>query len=142
LDFLRDQVRDLSPAEMVAQPNGMTYTCELLGGVTGLPPWLPEGWAGRFATGTVPVADAGEYEPKDDALAVLRDAQSRITHAVERLDHGRLDDAFLDQSYRHVFPTIRHALTQVLVGHTAYHVGQLSVWRKAMGLPGVGRVFE
>ena len=153
LDFLRDQVADVSAAGMVAQPKGivnhpawlighLTYACQLLGGAVGLPPWLPEDWDGRFATGTVPVADAGAYESKEDALTILRDAQSRLTRAIEGLDDARLDEAFPDPSYRHVFPTIRHALTQVLVGHTAYHVGQLSVWRKAMGLPGVGRVFE
>jgi hypothetical protein len=30
----------------------------------------------------------------------------------------------------------------VLVGHTASHVGQLIVWRRAMGLPPIGRSFE
>ena len=153
LDFLRDQVADVPAAGMVAQPKGivnhpawlighLTYACQLLGGAVGLAPWLPEDWGRRFATGTVPVADAGAYKSKEDALAILRDAQSRITRAVQGLDDARLDEAFPDPSYRDVFPTIRHALTQVLVGHTASHVGQLSVWRKAMGLPGVGRVFE
>jgi hypothetical protein len=32
-----------------------------------------------------------------------------------------------------VFPTIRHALTQVLAGHTAYHVGQVALWRARDG---------
>jgi hypothetical protein len=153
LGYLREQLADVAPADMVAQPAGianhpawtvghLTHSCELLGGVIGLPPWLPNDYAARFGTGSVPVADAGHYEPKDDALAVLRDAQSRITRAVEQLDDARLDQPFPDESYRAVFPTIRHALTQVLVGHTANHVGQLIVWRKAMGLPRMGRSFE
>ena len=35
-----------------------------------------------------------------------------------------------------------HALTQVLVGHTSMHVGQITVWRKAMSLPAMTRAFE
>lgn len=153
LDYLREQVADVAAAQMVAQPNGimnhpawvighLTHACQLLGGVIGLPEWLPNGWAGRYGTGSVPVADAGLYETKDDALAILGDAQARLTGAVERLADSRLDEPFPDESYLVVFPTIRHALTQVLVGHTANHIGQVSVWRRAMGLPPMGRSFE
>jgi uncharacterized damage-inducible protein DinB len=122
----------------------------MLGGVVGVTPWLPNDWGARFGTGSVPVADYALYETKEyalyetkeDALQILRNAQSRITEAVEQLNDARLDQPFPDASYRAVFPTIRHALTQVLVGHTANHIGQVSVWRRAMGLPPMKRPFE
>jgi hypothetical protein len=153
LDFLREQVADVAEADMVAQPNGianhpawvighLTHSCELLGGVIAVPPWLPNNWAQRFGTGSVPVAEVVAYETKDRTLAILRDAQSRITRGVEAMDDARLDEPFPDASYLDVFPTVRHALTQVLVGHTANHVGQLTVWRRAMGLPPMARGFE
>ncbi|HVF26650.1 MAG TPA: hypothetical protein VM943_00320 [Pyrinomonadaceae bacterium] len=53
-----------------------------------------------------------------------------------------MDEPFPDESYRVVFPTIRHAITQVHVGRTANRIGQLSVWRRAMGLSRMGRQFE
>jgi hypothetical protein len=153
LDFLREQVADVAAPDMVAQPNGimnhpawvighLTFACQLLGGAIGLPEWLPNDLARRCGPGSVPVADASLYETKNNALAMLRDAQSRITEAVDQLDDARLDEPFPDESYVLVFPTIRHAITQVLVGHTANHIGQLSVWRRAMGLPPMGRPFE
>jgi hypothetical protein len=153
LDFLREQVADVAAADMVAQPRGVANhpawtighladACHMLGGVIGVPAWLPEDWARRYGTGSVPVADAGRYEAKAESLAILGEVQARIARAVEGLDAGRLDELFLEPAYRDVFPTIRHALTQVLVGHTAYHVGQVTVWRRAMGLAGVGRGFE
>jgi hypothetical protein len=58
------------------------------------------------------------------------------------LSEGQLSAPFPDPQYRDVFPTIRHAITQVLVGHTAYHVGQLNLWRRAAGLPRLSRSFE
>jgi hypothetical protein len=153
LDFLREQVADVAPADMVAQPCGimnhpswvighLTYSCQLLAEVFGVPNWLPNGWDKRFGTGSVPVADASMYETKENALSMLGDAQSRITQAVERLDDARLDEPFPDESYRAVFPTSRHAITKVLVAHAANHVGQLTVWRRAMGLPRMKRGFE
>src|SRR5262245_43662445 len=107
LDFLREQVADVKAADMVAQPNGaanhpawiighLTYVCQNLGGVIGVPPWLGDQWAKRYGTGSVPVADIGGYETKDDALTMLRDAQARITRAVEELDDARLNAPFPD----------------------------------------------
>jgi hypothetical protein len=99
---------------------------------------------GRAATAreATPLDDATKYEAKDELLAALRDAQTRLTAGVERFDERRLDDPFPDPSYRDVFPTIRHALTQVLAGHAAFHVGQISAWRRAMGPPPMTRGFE
>lgn len=153
LDYLREQVADVPAADMAALPAGvanhpawvighLTVTLQMLGEVIGFPPWLPAHWAGRYGTGSVPVADVAQYEAKADALAMLRDAQSRIARAVELLDDPRMAEPFPDASYLDVFPTIRHFLTQVLVGHTAFHVGQISVWRKTMGLPRTARSFE
>jgi hypothetical protein len=138
---------------MAAQPNGvvnhpawiaghLAYTCELLAGVAGLPPWLPADWADRYGTGSVPVADVKRYESKHELLAVLRDAQHRLVAAVEQVDAARLDEAFPDPAYRDVFPSVRHAFTQVMVGHAAFHVGQVSVWRRAMELRPMVRGFD
>lgn len=153
LDYLREQVADVEEADMFAQPNGimnhpawvighLIFACQLLGGAIGLRKWLPTDWTERFGTGSAPSADSSLYKSKDELLAILRDAQARMTQAVEQLDDARLDEPFPVQAYREVFPTIRHALTQVLVGHTANHIGQVSVWRRAMGLPPMSRSFE
>mgnify|MGYP002624189015 CR=1 FL=1 len=139
LDFLRDQVAGLSPNDMVTQPAGvvnhpawtighLTHTCEMLGGAIGVEPWLPGDWGERFGT--------------DRALGMLLDARGRVVEAVQRMDEASLDAPFPDAAYLDVFPTIRHALTQVLVGHMAFHVGQVSVWRRAMGLPPMTRPYE
>jgi hypothetical protein len=75
LDYLREQVADVNEADMVAQPNGimnhpawvighLTHACQMLGGVVGIPNWLPDDWASRFGTGSVPVADLSRYETR------------------------------------------------------------------------------
>ena len=153
LDFLREQVADVTEAQMIAQPHGLqnhpswvighlTLSCELLGGVVGLRPWLPKDYAKLYGQGSRPVADLRAYEPRDAALSRLAEGQSRIVEAVAALDTARLDGPFPNPAYREVFPSVRHSLTQVLVGHTAHHVGQVGMWRKAMGLPPMRRGFE
>lgn len=153
LDYLREQVSDLAPEQMVAQPNGfrnhpawvighLSFTSQELGGALGLPPWLPDLFPRRYGTGSVPVSDVAVYESKNQSLAILRQTQERLILSIEGLTESELDRPFPDPAYLDVFPTIRHALTQVLVGHTAYHVGQIAAWRRAMGLAPMSRGFE
>jgi hypothetical protein len=153
LDFLREQVADVPEGDLVALPAGLsnhpawvighlTYSCELLGGVIGVKPWLPAGYARLFGPGSVPVTDAQVYGPRDGALTRLAEGEALIAAAVAALPDSRLDVVFPNPAYREVFPTVRHALTQVLVGHTSHHVGQVGVWRKAMRLPPMKRGFE
>ena len=108
----------------------------------GVAPWLPDDFAQKYGTGSVPVSREGAYGSKARALTTLTDARDRITRAVERLAADQLERTFPDESLREVFPTVRHALVQVLVGHTSMHVGQITVWRRAMGLPPMKRSFE
>lgn len=153
LEFLCEQVADVPEGKMAVQAEGVVNhpawtighvlnACQMLGGVIGVEEWLPDGWAQRFGYGSKPVNNSGVCPSKDELLALVRETRERITQAVEGLDEAFLDSPFPDPSYRDVFPTIRHFLTQVLVGHTSFHVGQLSVWRKAMNLPPMRRSFE
>ncbi|MCA9055146.1 MAG: DinB family protein [Planctomycetaceae bacterium] len=152
LDYLRDQVADVEPTDMVVQPSGvlnhpawvighLTFSCQALGGEIGLAEWLPTTWADKFGTGSVPVSEVSHYPNKTEALATLRDAQCRITDAIEQPSEAQLDEPLPDATSRAILPTVRHAITQVLIAHPANHIGQLTIWRRAMGLPQVGRPF-
>ena len=152
-DYLREQVADVPPADMARQFPGVanhpawllghvTFTCQMLGGVIGISTWLPEHWAERYGSGSKPVADVTAYDTKETLLSQLADAQHRMIAAVQRLAETQLNARFPDPAYLDVFPTVRHALTQVLVAHMGYHIGQLSVWRKAAGAPPMARAFE
>src|SRR5262245_3525130 len=153
LDFLREQVADIDATDMTAQPGGvvnhpawvighLTFACQLLGGAIGLRRWLPDHWQQCFAPGCTPVSDPNFYPAKGELLAGLSDAQVRITERISQLSEAELDAPFPVESYLDVFPTVRHSLTQVLVGHTAYHVGQIALWRRAQGLPAMTRSFQ
>jgi hypothetical protein len=153
LNFLAEQVEDVDAADMAAQPAGITnhpswtighliHVLQLIGTVIGIQRTLPPEWIVRYGPGSKPVADITVYETKEDLIALLLESRIRLAEAVSELDDSPLDQPFPDPAYLDVFPTVRHALNQVLVGHTAFHIGQLSVWRKAMGLPAIERSYE
>ena len=146
LQTLHDLIGDLDDAHMVQQPPGVAnhpawtvghivHSFQAIGEDLRLEPWLPADWAGRFKTGTLPAAEAGAYPTKKELLDRLADGERRVRARVSALDDAELNDPFPTEQYRDMFPTLGHALVHVLIGHTAAHVGQLAVWRRAMGLP-------
>ncbi|HEX8522796.1 MAG TPA: DinB family protein [Tepidisphaeraceae bacterium] len=153
MDYLREQVADVGDEQMAQQPRGLAnhaawtlghviFSCQLLGEVVGVKPWLADEWTTLFGTDSVPSSDAAAYPSRAALLAQLDAAQRRLIAGVEALSAAQIDAPFPDPAYHDVFPTVRHALTQVMVGHVAHHVGQLTAWRKALGLPRLKRGFE
>lgn len=146
LEFLRTLVSDLSAEQMVVQPEGvanhpawtighLVFSCQAIGGELGLDAWLPAEWEERFGTGSTPVADGAAYPEKEELLRVLDDGRQRLASALNELGETGLAASLPDERYRHRFPTIGHAVIHILSGHTALHLGQLTVWRHAMRLP-------
>ena len=153
LDYLVEQLADVSEAAMTVQPGGLlnhpswtighlTFVLHMIGGVVGVRSCLPETFPRLFGPGSTPENDRGSYDSKDEAIRRLRELQFLVTEAISKVEDDFLDQRFPDEAYLEVFPTIRHALTQVLTGHTAFHVGQISMWRRAMGLRPMARSYE
>jgi uncharacterized damage-inducible protein DinB len=101
----------------------------------GMSPWLPEDWAKRFGTGTAPVNDPTAYPDKAALLDAVDDGQRRLNERLAQMTATDLAQPLPDARYRDRIPTVGHALLHILASHTAMHVGQLAVWRRAMGLP-------
>jgi uncharacterized damage-inducible protein DinB len=139
-EFLEHSVADLSESEMVEQPTGVpNHAAWTLGHVVhsfqgmaaelGAEPWLPPDWESEFGFGSTPHSDPRRYPDKSGLLTLLADATRRLRHAVLTADPALLEQALPDET----LPTMRHLLLQVVVAHTAYHAGQLAVWRHALG---------
>jgi hypothetical protein len=146
LDLLRNIVADLDENQMVAQVGGVVNhpawtlghlagSFQLMGGELGLALWLPEDWAAMFGTGTTPVSDPRVYPGKAGLLHALDDGQRRLVEALADMNAAELARPLPDERFRRWVPTIGHAVLHILASHTAMHVGQLTVWRRAMGLP-------
>ena len=71
-------------------------------------------------------------------LQSLTEASQRLRAALLALDETKLTEPLPDEQMRDVLPTKGHALLQVIAAHTAYHAGQLAVWRRAIGRQSAG----
>ncbi|MCY2954267.1 MAG: DinB family protein [Planctomycetota bacterium] len=148
LDHLRRLVADLDEAQVVGQCQcvvnhpawtlgHLVYSAQAIGGEIGISPWLPADWGRRFGTGSVPVADPKAYPDKAALLRVLDDGQQRLADALTAMSESDLARPLPDVRYRDRLPSIGHAVLHILTTHTAMHVGQVVVWRRAMGLKAV-----
>jgi uncharacterized damage-inducible protein DinB len=136
-------VADLSEAEMVEQPSGVPnhatwtlghiiYSCHAMATELGAEPWLPEDWESVFGYGSTPKSMEPQYPKKAELQALLAEATTRLGEALRAADASVLSRRLSEEGDGD-FPTMGDLLLQVIVAHTAYHAGQLAVWRRAMG---------
>ncbi len=153
LAYLRRLVDDVNDEEMVAQPRGavnhpawlighIIYSFQAMASELGVAGWLADDWSAMFGTGTTPMPSRAAYPAKKRLLEFLGDAEGRLTKVIEEMTSADLAKALPDEDYRQTLPTVGHALVHILIGHTSVHVGQLTVWRHAMGMDRAGEHFE
>jgi hypothetical protein len=153
LEFLQRLVADVPDQRLTHQPVGvvnhpawiighLAYSFQLIGIEMGLKPWLPEYWDQKFGTGSMPGDTRDDYPSKADLLDRLSDGQRRVGDRLKSLGENDLAKPLPDVRLRPVFPTLGHAVLHVLTSHAAVHVGQLSVWRRAIGLEPLKEVFH
>ena len=144
--LLRAMLADIPPADLCRQPNGIrnhaawqvghvAFVRSAVAKMLGADAGLPETWAALFAPGTDPTADAATYPTKDELTAAFDRAHRASCDAVAKATPGALDQPPPVERLRGRFPTMRHLAFGMLTIHDAMHIGQLSVWRRAMGLP-------
>ena len=140
LQFTEQSVADLSEEQMVQQPIGVPnhatwtlghiiHSCQGLAAELGVEPWLPDDWEAVFGYGSTPSADPSLYPRKADMLAVLTDSVDRLRQKLLTMSESALRQSLPDET----MPTMGHLLMQVVIAHTAFHAGQLAMWRRAIG---------
>lgn len=138
--FMEQSVEDLTDEEMVEQPPGVPnhaawtlghiiFSCQGMATELGAVPWLPEDWESVFGYGSTPRSEGQPYPKKAELRTLLSNATTRLSDTLRNVEASVLERHFSEDD----FPTMGHLLLQVVVAHTAYHAGQLAVWRRAMG---------
>ena len=116
------------------------YALGLLGG-EGLADYVPAAWTENFGPGSTPLEYDDGFTPPTlaELTAAIRTGHARVERALDAADFDALDldgpnpVEFLIAS----IPTKRDMLAHLLTTHDAIHLGQLSAWRRAAGLPAV-----
>lgn len=99
---------------------------------------VPEQWEAMFKAGA-PCEDDASNSRYPSLAAVSSNFQKAHAAAMHALDAATSDEPLLapfpDPARREVFPTVGAAITFLMVGHPMVHLGQVSAWRRCMGLP-------
>ena len=105
----------------------------LLGGTS----TVPDGWAALFSTGSVPSPERALYPAKAELLNAFEAAHGALASTAAALDPAAAAQSNPVEGLRPRFPTVADVVAYVLTTHEAVHLGQLSAWRRVMGLKGV-----
>jgi hypothetical protein len=111
------------------------YAARLLGE----PTRCPKEWHQRCAPGSTVSPERSYYASKQELLTTLEAGHSCVSEAVAKAT----DEALLQPHgsqfvfIKNNFPTTGDLVCHLMTTHTGFHLGQLSMWRRMMGMPGV-----
>ena len=140
---LRDEQLYLQPAQHM---NHAAWTLghllpvdhSLLNLLTGepIPDWM-EAWKAVYGMNSTPSNDPGQYQPKTILLERLARVRQPLMARLGQMKPKDFERPNTNQKWRERFPTIGDMLVYYGIWHETYHSGQLSAWRRVLGLPPV-----
>lgn len=142
-------VADLAPAQFVAQPvpgRTMNHPAWILSHLNVYAPVcaamltrraFEDPGPHRYGAKSAPANDAAEYLPGPQLLAEYSRLHAAAQRTLEEADDRVFGEPTPLERWRGMHPTIGDMLVTLMVKHESGHLGQLSAWRRAMGLPGV-----
>lgn len=113
----------------------LANTADSLAAWFGAEPAIGDDLKKSLGLGSKPSANRTDYAVKEELLQLLRKAHERIYQLISDAKESRLDDPTPFPRLAEGLPTIREALHFILIGHVGVHLGQLSTWRRMIGLP-------
>lgn len=135
---------DLSDAEYFRPPiPGGNHTAWIIGhiacsedsiiaAITGSPSRLPEATHKLFKGGAPCTADAGTFPPRKQIDEMFRNSRAHTLEAVKAFNMSLWDNPSPEGWTKDVFPTLG-SMWALQGTHQYWHIGQLTVCRKAMG---------
>ena len=96
---------------------------------------FPAPWVALFSPGSKPIAARGDYPPKEELLRAVEQGFERAREMAATVTPEHLAQPNPNPYTREGLPTIRDAVAFLLTGHLGVHLGQLSMWRRLLGLP-------
>jgi hypothetical protein len=146
LQYAQGLAKDIPDAKFCEQPGGvlnhpafvlghLAMSCDYAGGFLGLSPACPTAWKEVYAMSAKPLADRSKYPRKEELLKALEEGHARIAKAFESVADADLSKPSAPELAKWGFPTNGDMLIFLLTAHEGTHLGQLSMWRRAAGMP-------
>ncbi|MGC3966352.1 MAG: DinB family protein [Pirellulales bacterium] len=97
----------------------------------------PDAWNELFRPGSTPTTDRSRYPSKAELMEINERAYVRNKQLIAAATPEQLAAPQPIEYFRAVYPTIGSMLAHLIATHPAFHLGQLSTWRRLMGMKGV-----
>jgi hypothetical protein len=101
----------------------------------GLEAEYPSEWATMFGFGSKPSATRGDYPSRAELLQAVERGFERLRDQAASATPEQLAQPSTNPRTKDLLPTVKDAIANLLTGHAGVHVGQLSMWRRMIGLP-------
>lgn len=148
LEYGKKLLADIPDDKMCVQPApGMNHAAWIMGHLTfvadsmikvwGQNPTMSREWVELFNLASKPTAERARYPSKAALLEAYEKAYPRLMEAVRSAPSEAFDREFPNPKLRPTLPTVGVAMVHILTSHHGLHLGQLSAWRRAQGMPGV-----
>lgn len=146
-DTFERLVSDVDDAQFADQPvEAINHPAWLLGHITtyhdvivallaGQP--FDNPWDAPCGKNSTPTSDRSVYASKDEILRLHREGFERGAEAIRSAPAQAWTASFDHPEWGKQFDAVAPAVVFLATTHQALHLGQLSGWRRAMGLPRV-----
>jgi hypothetical protein len=91
----------------------------------------------RFGMLSKPVADVNEYPEKQSLVDEFLTGHQQVAELLGNADESVFSQAVRLPRWKDVMPTAAVALPYLMLNHENGHLGQVSAWRRILGLPSV-----
>ncbi len=96
------------------------------------------GWPEMFQAGTPCSDDASKYPSKDVLVTAMLDGYRKVAEVLPTVsDEPLARDNPMEGRMREIFPKVGIAVNFLCNNHLMMHLGQISTWRRAIGLGSV-----
>ncbi len=146
MQYCRRLVADIPDERFAEQPvAGVNHPAWVLGHLAwtadralemlGAPETLPADWAALFGRGSQPTTSRALYASKDELLRAVEQGYQQLRQSARSASSEQLARRTTNPVAKETLPTSKELVTFLMSGHFGVHLGQLSTWRRLIGLP-------
>jgi hypothetical protein len=146
IQYLRMLVAEVADERITEQPlPGVNHPAWILGhlaysadggrALLGAEKKLPATWTTHYGPGSKCSGLRSDYPSKDDLVNAVCDGFERLREEAAAATGQQLSKPSANPRMKDALPTIKDGVAFLLTGHLGVHLGQLSTWRRMIGLP-------
>jgi hypothetical protein len=95
---------------------------------------LPPAWVSLFERGSKISSARNDYPSTDELLRAVEQGFERARQLAQSATSEQLAAPTANPAMKAALPTVREGVAFLLTGHLGVHLGQLSAWRRMIGL--------